>query len=497
MTSKINLFSLNLVQQLLSWLKSLAQPAQSHRQLFFYFSKALGAIFLIAFLSLAVQFKGLYTSQGILPIETNLSYVSENISWIKLPHFFLNASDSFLWAMLFLSIIASLSLILGVLPLISTAICWMVYVSFVNLGSVFMSFQWDVLLLEIAFFSTICMPTCLWWKKTSRYCPPKLFILLAQLCCFRLLFFSGLVKLLSADPLWKNLSALDVHYLTQPLPHMLSWFANLLPPLLDKLSVILMFFIELIVPFFLFSPYKIRRVAVAAIVFLMILIMLTGNYCFFNLLTILIACLSLDDSILKNSNNANKQTFHVNWVKLRVGLLSFILVIAISTELARFGRIPGVSALLTYTRGFHIANTYGLFARMTTIRNELEIWASHDKQNWKLYEFKYKPNRATDKPKWILPHQPRLDWQCWFVSLRTYHPNSWILNLVDRLFQDNQAVNALFKSVPFDTPPKYIVFVLRKFTFSSPDQLRQHNMWWQVDKPVQYSPLFENPYLKK
>jgi lipase maturation factor 1 len=482
-------------QHALVYLKGLSQPATTHRKLFFYFSKALGAIFFIAFLSLAVQFNGLYSSEGILPINSTLNYVNQTIDWIKLPHFFMTSADSYLWAMLALAMGASLSLILGFLPLISTVICWMSYVSFVNLGSVFMSFQWDVLLLEVAFFSAIAMPTCIKWTATSSYCPPKLFILLARVCCFRLLFFSGLVKLLSADPLWAKLTALNVHYFTQPLPHMLSWVANLLPSILDKLCVIIMFVIELVVPFLLFAAYKIRKFAALSIIGLMIIIMLTGNYCFFNLLTIIVACLCFNDSILPVANKPIAKMFYYNGTRFRVAILSFILIIAVSTELVRFVRVPVMSSLLTKLQGFHIASTYGLFASMTTVRNELEIWASQDKQNWKTYEFKYKPNKSTDKPKWVMPHQPRLDWQCWFVSLRAYNPNSWILNLADRLFQNKNAVNKLFAKVPFERPPKYLVFVLRNYTFSTPSQLRKENKWWQVGEPLQYSPVFENPYL--
>ena len=475
----------------------LAAPSKNHQQLFYYYSKVLGAIFLVAFFSLASQFNGLFSSSGILPITEAINYFKIYSSWIKLPHVFFISSDIFLWVMLSLGIIASISLIFGLIPMLSTALCWIIYLSFVNTGSVFMSFQWDILLCEVAFFSFFAMPTCLFWKKNKGYCPPRLFIFCARQCCFRLVFFSGLVKLLSQDPMWFQFNALNVHYFTQPLPHTLSWFAHQLPEILDKFCVFLILLIELIVPFFLFSTTKLRHFAATIIIVLMVMIMLTGNYCFFNILTIILACLCFNDSKFNLNKNTNIAISNSSFLSIRLICLSMVIIIALGIELKRFIPMQTLRPLLTTLQRFHIANNYGLFASMTTVRNELEIWASQDKKTWETYSFKYKPNTAQDRPEFVLPHQPRLDWQCWFVALRPFNQNSWVINLVDRLFKKSKAVESLFEKIPFEAPPKHIVLVLRNYEFSKFEQLKSKGNWWNIKEPIQFSPVFSNPYISK
>ena len=478
---------------------TLIQPEGTHRVLFFYYSKALAIIFFIAFLSLFSQVSGLYFSDGVLPIANMLEYASSQLTWVELPHFFFASSDSALYIYLALAICASICLLLGIIPIISTFLCWAIYLSFVTMGSVFMSFQWDILLLEVAFFSIFAMPTCLVYRRCNMYCPPKIFVIIARLCCFRLVFFSGLVKLLSQDPSWIGLRALDVHYYTQPLPHVISWYAHQLPAFIDKFCVFIMLSIELICPFLLFFNQKLRYGAVFCIVGLMCIIMLTGNYCFFNLLTILLALMCLDDSIFSKKNidnnqqdNSTKERFNT----LRLAVFSFIFCSAFLIETARFVSFPFLSPIISIVQRWHISNNYGLFATMTTQRNELEIWASQDKKQWDPYIFKYKPNNAADKPKFVLPHQPRLDWQFWFVSLRPFNQRLWVMNVVDKLFVKSKHVEGLFEDIPFQVPPKYIVLVLKRYTFTNLSEFQQTGHWWKVDEPIQYSPIFINPYLK-
>src|ERR1017187_10729116 len=108
------------------------------------------------------------------------------------------------------------------------------------------------------------------------------------------MFSSGCVKLLSADPNWRNLTALTFHYQTQPLPTWIGWYANQLPQWFQKASCFTMFGIELGAPFLIFTPRRSRFCGCAAIVFFQILILLTGNYTFFNLLTLALCLLLLE-----------------------------------------------------------------------------------------------------------------------------------------------------------------------------------------------------------
>ncbi len=75
------------------------------------------------------------------------------------------------------------------------------------------------------------------------------------------------------------------------------------------------------------------------------------------------------------------------------------------------------NALVRIAAPFQIANTYGLFASMTTTRPEIIVQGSNDGQTWLDYEFRYKPGDLRAAAALGAPYQPRLDWQMWFAAL--------------------------------------------------------------------------------
>ena len=252
---------------------------------------------------------------------------------------------------------------------------------------------------------------------------------------FRLMFLSGAVKLLSGDPTWRNLTALEYHYWTQPLPTPLAWYAAQLPAWFQRFSVVMVFAVELVVPFLIFAPRRIRHVVAGLIVSLELLIALTGNYAFFNLLTILLCILLLDDSFFRRwlpaslvrRLNTNAKTDRPACISVRFGkrirvlLAIFIFTVTGAQLFAAFGHTGGVPRFafrwIDWQSPFYIANTYGLFAVMTTSRTEIVVEGSNDGAVWQPYEFKYKPGDLARRPAWVAPHQPRLDWQMWFAAL--------------------------------------------------------------------------------
>tara|TARA_Y100001970_G_scaffold172193_1_gene210509 strand:+ start:1166 stop:2635 length:1470 start_codon:yes stop_codon:yes gene_type:complete len=471
-------------------LKKLLKPAHSHRYLFFYVSKGLGLIFLIAFISLLTQVSGLYLADGILPIESLVKQIGSE-KWLSWPHLFFLTSDTYILSVLWIGVLSSLALIVGLWPLVATSLCWVIYLSFVNTGSVFMSFQWDILLLEVGFLCLLGMPWVSVWKPNSNYAPPRYVIIAGYWCCFKLMFASGVVKLLSEDPLWYSCKALSVHYETQPLPHRLSWYVHQLPASLHQLSCMIMFIIELIMPILILINRKTRQIAGLSVIALMVIVMLTGNYCFFNLLTCLLALFCLDDRFFHKQimDEAYQHSKHYYLRGIVASILLVMTVINLSSQL-----MPSLRPLRAITQpisGWRLSNTYGLFANMTTKRDEIEIWASIDKQSWKPYLFKDKPNSAQEIPGWTWFHQPRLDWQFWFVALRGYSQYSWTNSLITRLFEQSPAVLALFKEVPFEQAPNYIVMVKKNYQFSNGQEKKEAQSWWRVGKAEQFSPVFQ------
>jgi lipase maturation factor 1 len=265
-----------------------------------YFLRGMGLVYLSAFSSLAVQLDGLFGSSGILPAAEFLERSGKLLGpgplrYWRLPTvFWFDASDRALHAVCWSGIALSMALIMGVLPGVCAVLLWLFYLSLVVVGQVFLGYQWDSLLLEAGLLAVLLTP---WGVRLSRADdrPWGFAIWLVRLLAVRLMFLSGVVKLASHDPTWRDWTALDYHYQTQPLPIWTGWYVHRMPAWFHGLSLGFMFYAELVAPFFVFGPRPIRLVGFASIVLLQVLIALTGNYGFFNLLAVVICLCNLDD----------------------------------------------------------------------------------------------------------------------------------------------------------------------------------------------------------
>ena len=294
------------MQPVVNGFRQLASTIQSERSALhlsrWIFIRLLGVIYLIAFISLWRQIDGLIGHNGILPVADYLNAVSEGLGpercwWVPTFSWF-NGSDGFLHLQCAAGVALSLLLIAGVAPVLDLLFLWAIYLSLSTVCRDFLSFQWDILLLETGFLAIFLAPRQ-WLPKLSRETMPSITVLwLCRWLLFRLMFMSGAVKLLSRDPAWWNLTALAVHYETQPLPTWIGWYAHQLPFWFQRTCCALMFITELAAPFLIFCGRRARQIACGAFVLFMLLISLTGNYCFFNLLTVALCLLLLDDAFL-------------------------------------------------------------------------------------------------------------------------------------------------------------------------------------------------------
>ena len=471
----------------------------------FYFSRwlflrVLGGIYLIAFLSLWVQIHGLVGSNGILPAEQYLEAVRQQIGtegYYLLPTlFWLNPSDACLHFLCAGGVVLSLVLIAGFFPTATLTGLWMLYLSLVTVGQVFFSFQWDVLLLETGLLAIFFAPLRIRDTFTRVSQPSGAFLWLLRWLLFRLMFASGFVKLAS-DAVWRNLTALNFHYETQPLPTWFGWYAHQLPEWLHEISVIGMFAVELVIPFLIFAPRRLRTVGCIGLLGLQLLILLTGNYCFFNLLTIALCFLLIDDVTWKgllskrfmpSFQSVERSPHRYSRVCIAVvATLLFVLSgIRFGGQLFRDVRFPDVA----WIRPFRSVNTYGLFADMTESRPEIIVEGSNDRITWKTYEFRWKPGELTDAPKWVAPHQPRLDWQMWFAALQgSYQRTPWFLDFMGALLQGKPEVLQLLAENPFpDAPPRYVRAVLYDYHFTDIATKRSEGTWWSRERKGIYFP---------
>ena len=470
------------------------------------FLRLLGVIYLVAFLSLWTQIDGLIGSDGILPAERYLNAIREQVGlerYLTFPTLcWLGDTNAFLHVLCGGGVFLSLLLIIGVTPAIALIGLWVFYLSLATVGQSFLSFQWDALLLETGFLAIFFAPLRILPSFSREAAPSSVVLWLLRWLLFRLMFASGVVKLMSGDPTWSNLTALNFHYETQPLPTSLGWYAHHLPEGIQKASVAGMFGIEIVVPFLIFAPRRLRFLGAIALAMLQLLIAATGNYCFFNLLTLLLCIVLLDDAILRRclpSRIAKRLTLpsaiklSQRWKRPLIGVLAaFILLVSgirmTGTFLWQEVYPPIAQNVLQWVAPFHIVNSYGLFTVMTTSRPEIGVEGSSDGRTWKAYKFKWKPDDLNQAPRWVAPHQPRLDWQMWFAALRGNCQNvPWFVNFMIRLLQGSPDVIELLEKNPFpEAPPRYVRAVLYDYRFTDTETKRENGTWWKRERKGLY-----------
>jgi hypothetical protein len=126
----------------------------------------------------------------------------------------------------------------------------------------------------------------------------------------------------------------------------------------------------------------------------------------------------------------------------------------------------------------HLVSPYGLFAVMTTVRDEIIIEGSNDGIDWRAYEFRYKPGEPTRRPRWNIPHQPRLDWQMWFAALEDPRELPWFSRFLQRLLENEPTVIALLESNPFpDRAPKYLRAQFYDYRYADRND-KVTGRWW-------------------
>ena len=449
-----------------------------------WFMRSLGAIYFVAFLSLLVQVAGLIGARGILPAARYTDAVREVYgasAWLRLPTIFLLGSgDALLKVACIMGAIAALAIILGIARRAALVVVFVLYLSLVHVSQTFLSFQWDYLLLETGFAAIFLLPVL------SR-------VWIFRWLLFRLMFLSGTAKLLSHDPSWRNLTALTYHYQTQPLPTRFAWYFHQFPPDFQKISCLFVFFVELVVPFLMFAPRRARFFAATMTVALQVLIFITGNYAFFNLLAVALCLLLFDDAAFRRTHRvAARAKAAAPWRAVTAVLVSFIMLVSGLELLETFsGAIPGPAATaLGWTAPFGVVNTYGLFAVMTTSRPEIIVEGSNDGQTWLEYGFKYKPGDLKRAPVWVQPHQPRLDWQMWFAALSNYQANPWFVNFAVRLLEGSPDVLALVARNPFPSaPPRYVRARVYDYRFTNFAERRATGDWWRRELKGEYLPV--------
>ena len=500
------------------------------------FPRGLALIYFIAFGSWWFQCDGLTGEHGIMPVPAFLkavqSYAQQkgvSAFWNFPTIYWWHFSDAFARGLCLAGCGAALLVALGVLQGPLLLALWFGYLSICTTSDVFMGYQWDALLLEAGFVGVLISPWRLFVGRIKSRAPAPAWwqMLLPQALLFKLMFLSGYVKLASKDPTWWNLTALQFHYESQPIPTWTAWWTHQLPAWVHTACCAVMFLIELGLP--LLIPVAIvlgiarpaaargaqwlKLTSCAGFVALMLLITGTGNYTFFNWLAILLSLTLLDDGcwswLLRHRADQGDDAppaARSAWIRgPQIAVVAAVLMLNLLMMQPRAGpvrnAIPAwIDDALDHVARFESVNTYGLFAVMTTERNEIIIEVSDDGIFWKAMEFRWKPGRLDRAPPFVAPHQPRLDWQMWFAALHPGFvperdmaggPMTWFGNFLAAILEHRPEVLALMEAPPI--PVDSIRSVRARFfryRFNSSAARATSGEWWSREFVGDYSPTF-------
>ncbi|HSU16969.1 lipase maturation factor family protein [Longimicrobium sp.] len=456
------------------------------------FLRGLGAIFFSAFFSLAFQIHGLIGPRGILPAGDYLHQVAQVLGpaerfWYAPTLLWLGSGSAALTVLVAGGIVASLLLAANVCPRGMVAVCTVLFLSCVAALQDFSSYQSDGMLLEAGFISFFFAPRGVRPGLGAADPPSRLSLFMLRWEWFRIYFESGIVKLASGDPHWRDLTAMDEYYQNGPLPTWPGWYVQHFPHWYHAGTVILTLVVELVLVWAVFAPRRFRIACFAVVTALQIGIIATANYAFLNYLVLLLGILLLDDAVLARArlsvpvSASGPPRPRPVWRRAEAVALGVAVYVTVAGFLLPFfggWGMPGAPVRLLAP--FRIANSYGLFAVMTEARYEIEFQGSRDGRTWVAYPFRYKPQDPRAAPGIYAPYQPRFEWNLWFASLGPWQQSSWVVAAQQRLIEGSPGVLRLFRRDPFGgRPPAMVRTVLYRYWFTDLETKRKTGMWWR------------------
>ena len=453
-------------------------------------TRVLGAIYLIAFLVAINQFRALLGERGLLPAPRFL----DSVPFRRAPSLFhLRYSDRLLAIVSWSGVLLSASIVVGLVeaaPLVIWMLVWLVlwllYLSIVNIGQTFYAFGWESLLLEAGFFAIFLGP--------ARMAPPLVVIWMFRWLLFRVEFGAGLIKV-RGDPCWRDLSCLDYHHETQPMPNPLSWFFHHLPRPLHRVEVVGNHFAQLVAPIGLAFPQPISDAAGIVIVVTQGWLVLSGNFSWLNAVTIVCAVAALNNDALGTvlPVQAPSQIAPPVWYEgILLGLTVAVLILSYWPARNLLSR----RQLMNFSfNPYHLVNAYGAFGSITRVRYEIVIEGTaasvltDDGTTWSEYEFKGKPGDLRGTPPQIAPYHLRLDWLMWFAAMSSPRQHPWFVPLLIKLLQNDTPTLKLLGRNPFaHAPPAFVRARLYRYRFSTPRERGDTGQWWMRDLVGDYVP---------
>jgi hypothetical protein len=442
--------------------------------------RGVAAVYLVGFAVALKQFRPLLGSDGMLPIPRFV----QRVAFRQAPSLFhWRYSDRLFagvcWAGIGLSA-GTLGGLTGQAPLPVTMLVWLVlwffYLSIVNVGQTWYSFGWESLLLETGVLAV--------FLGSASTAPSWPVLLCVRWLLFRLEFGAGLIKL-RGDRCWRNLTCLDYHHETQPMPGPLSWFFHRLPAPLHKVEVLANHGTQLVLPFGLFAPQPVAGAAGAIMIVTQLWLVASGNFAWLNWLAIVLAFAALPDAwlrhLLPTSPPHHSGPAPISYVAAVVAVAASVAVLSYWPVRNMLGHRQAMNASFNRWR---FVNTYGAFGSVTRTRREVVIEGTRDHDPgpdavWLEYEFKGKPGDVRRRPRQYAPYHLRLDWLMWFVGISAGYAAGWFDVFLRKLLSNDAGTLKLLRHNPFaDAPPAYVRARLYRYRFTTPQERRATGAWW-------------------
>lgn len=436
--------------------------------------RGVAAIYLVAFLAAWRQFPALLGEHGLLPVPRLLKRAGSRAG----PSLFRwHYSDRLLRAVCAVGMLAAVSVIAGAaqlgpwwVVLLVFALMYLLYLSIANVGQIFYGFGWESLLLEAGFLAG--------FLGSSQTGTPIVTILAIKWLVFRVEFGAGLIKI-RGDSAWRDLTALNYHHQTQPMPGPLSWFFHHLPTPLHKVEVAANHVVQLGVPFLLFAPQPVATWAAAAVILTQLWLVASGNFAWLNWLTMILACAAVSDRVLTGAAQG-AAGMPVGLAVAAVAMGVFVLVLSRRPLLNFFRRRPLMNA--SYNQ-WHLVGSYGAFGSITRARQEVIIEGTRDQDpsraQWHAYGIPGQPGDVHALPGQVAPYHLRLGWGMWFLALGSRIQLAWFRPLLGRLLEADPATLRLFSHDPFDGDrPAWVRARVYDYRYSTWRELRTQHVWW-------------------
>lgn len=457
--------------------------------------RGVAAVYFLAFLAAFNQFPALLGDRGLAPapefIERTRSHTAPSLfRWRLTPY-----SDRNLRVVCVVGMMLGALVVLGLVQLGPGwttipvfLVMWWLYLSIVHIGQYYYGFGWESLLLEAGFI--------VGFLGTPDVAPPMLMLLFLRWTLFRVEFGAGMIKM-RGDAAWRNLTAMDYHHQTQPMPNPVSRWAHQKPKWWHKTETLGSHVIQLVMPWLLFFPQPIASIAAVVIIFSQLVLVVTGNYAWLNWLTILLGFSAISDSFLASLIGGGRPDWGWEdvaaifdgavtvsspgwWLVLTAIIVVFLLALSWPSFINLWSANQRMNASFNRWR---LGNAYGAFGAMTRVRRELVIegtlsTAPSTETDWHPYEFKGKPGDVYRRPPQVAPYHLRLDWMMWFLALGSGN-ELWFSRLLQKILDGDPAIRKLLRTDPFDGEAPVLIRVrLFEYRYATPAERRETGQWW-------------------